>query len=211
MKQQRFIETTKSIVDSKSRKFTTLAALAGLDPQKDFVFADMRNTDLRNEDLRGFDLTGADLRGAILTNCKLPETALRTGTIIEIPAFRNAPNSLTDRKVRELVQMSLFGERYYKRIAHLAALAMLVWDRKFLAQLSKYIERDKSVYMQGFYDSLLHKSGSIRDRSERNIAIARSLRKYRYPLDGQRFDIEIDAILIRFPELRSYIRPRYTT
>jgi hypothetical protein len=209
-KHKQFTETTKLIVNSRFSKFTALAASAGLNPQTDFVFADMRNTDLRNEDLREFDLTGADLRGAILTNCKLPESAIRAGTIIEIPKFRNAPNSLTEQSVRELVQMSLFGDRYYKRIAHLAALAMLVWDRRFLAHLNKYIARDNSVYMQSFYDSLLNRSGNIRDRSERNITIARSLRKYRYPLDSRRFDFEIDRILERFPELRSYIRPRYT-
>lgn len=44
--------------------FQQQAKLAGLVPESDFQYADLRNVDLTDSDLRGFNFSGADLRGA---------------------------------------------------------------------------------------------------------------------------------------------------
>jgi hypothetical protein len=212
MNDQQFTETLDCVIASRLKKFSALARLAGLNPVTDFIGADMRGADLRNDDLRTFDLTGADLRGANLKNCKLPSSALENACLLSISKIRfKDPTAVKyQRQLREIVQMSIFGDRYYKRIARLAALAILFWDKKLFDFLAKNLEGERSVYAASFLRELRGRFAAIKDRNERNIVIARSLRGFRYPLDGIRFDQEIGKLRERFPELKSVIRERFS-
>lgn len=67
----------REIASSADTGFVALAKLAGLDPRRDFRFADLSGTDLRGEDLRGFDLTGANLDGARIMGTRLPGTVTK--------------------------------------------------------------------------------------------------------------------------------------
>lgn len=51
---------------ARTSDFLSLVEAAGLDPQNDFRFMNLRGIDIRGCDLRDFDFTGADLRGAII-------------------------------------------------------------------------------------------------------------------------------------------------
>ena len=65
--------------------FKALVEIAGLDPAKDFVGADLTGVDFKNEDLSGFDFRRADLSysdfsGANLAGCLLTG-AVMVGTV----------------------------------------------------------------------------------------------------------------------------------
>lgn len=62
---QKYQALLRSIVDANDVTFCKLVSLAGLDPRKDFRFANLRDVDFRESDIRGFDFTSADLTGAI--------------------------------------------------------------------------------------------------------------------------------------------------
>jgi formylglycine-generating enzyme required for sulfatase activity len=71
--------------DDRPPPFRDLVKAAGLDPERDFVGASLRDLDFRDEDLRGFDfseadLTGADFRRANVTGVSFSGADL-TGTI----------------------------------------------------------------------------------------------------------------------------------
>jgi hypothetical protein len=139
-------------------------------------------------------------------------SALVSACLIDIPELstKDQVSIKYSGCLREVVQKSLFSDRYYKRIAHLATLAILFWDKKLLESIKGPMSHEKSVYASSFYQQLCTRFMSIRSRNDRNIAIASSLRTYRYPLDGIRFDREIGLLRERFPELKSLIRERFT-
>jgi formylglycine-generating enzyme required for sulfatase activity len=57
--------------DNAQPSFRDLVKAAGLDPERDFVGASLRDLDFRNEDLRGFDFSDADLTGADFRRAKI--------------------------------------------------------------------------------------------------------------------------------------------
>ncbi|MEQ8374747.1 MAG: pentapeptide repeat-containing protein [Roseibium aggregatum] len=56
------LEAIDNVLESDNPRFDRLVALAGLDPKKDFSYADLRRLNFCGADLRGFDFTGSDLR-----------------------------------------------------------------------------------------------------------------------------------------------------
>ncbi len=52
----------QSVFASREFRFDKLVAIAGLDPERDFVHTDLRGLNFCRADLRGFDFTGSDLR-----------------------------------------------------------------------------------------------------------------------------------------------------
>ena len=48
----------------ESDVFSEIVSVAGLDPKRDFIDADLRRVDFKGSDLRDFNFFGADLRGA---------------------------------------------------------------------------------------------------------------------------------------------------
>ncbi|MBD2307869.1 pentapeptide repeat-containing protein [Chroococcidiopsis sp. FACHB-1243] len=81
LKPQEFLYLSKQIQEAQTDDFIELAKIAGLDPLKDFVRADLRNVDLSNANLTGINLSGAylgkaNLSGANLRNANLSNTVL---------------------------------------------------------------------------------------------------------------------------------------
>ena len=88
----------RALIDAPGEDFVHLAALAGLDPNNDFRFANLRGVDFGAADLRGFDFTGADLRQANLGRARLSGAVLdgaRTeGAILSDLALEPVPPAL---------------------------------------------------------------------------------------------------------------------
>ncbi|NHC37690.1 pentapeptide repeat-containing protein [Scytonema millei] len=81
LKPQEFLYLSKQIMEAQTDDFIELAKVAGLDPLKDFVKADLRNVDLSNANLTGINLSAAylgkaNLSGANLRNANLSNTVL---------------------------------------------------------------------------------------------------------------------------------------
>ncbi len=66
----RNIEQIVSVAESAETSFVRLAHLAGLNPARDFVNADLRGVDFGNDDISGFDFSGADLTDANLAEAR---------------------------------------------------------------------------------------------------------------------------------------------
>ena len=64
------IETAQAILRARDADFATLARIAGLDPQRHFRGADLRNVDFGTDDLTRFDFRDADLSGADLSRAR---------------------------------------------------------------------------------------------------------------------------------------------
>ena len=73
--------------ECRTMTFGELVRELGLDPAKDFRFADLRDVDLSMTDLSSFDFSGADLRGAFGVGARLDgaivEAANVTGSLFE--------------------------------------------------------------------------------------------------------------------------------
>jgi formylglycine-generating enzyme required for sulfatase activity len=61
---------TLEILAAESADFGTLARIAGYDPARDFIGADLRGVDFGEDDLSGFVFRGADLVGANLSRAR---------------------------------------------------------------------------------------------------------------------------------------------
>jgi hypothetical protein len=77
-------EAIERVLSAVDIRFDKLAALAGLDPQKDFQNSDLRALNFCGADLRGYDFSGSDLR----------DVAIDGNTIID------ASTVLTDAEIR---------------------------------------------------------------------------------------------------------------
>lgn len=77
----------KALMDAETENFVELGALVGLDPAKDYRFADLRGVDFSDCDLRGFDFTGADLTNSTGTETTWDETTILTDADIEGSIF----------------------------------------------------------------------------------------------------------------------------
>ncbi len=64
------IETAQAILRARDADFAALARLGGLDPQRHFRGADLRNVDFGDDDLSGFDFCEADFAGADLSRAR---------------------------------------------------------------------------------------------------------------------------------------------
>jgi uncharacterized protein YjbI with pentapeptide repeats len=78
---QEFLCLIQQIEEAQTDDFIELAKIAGLDPLKDFVRADLSNVNLSYANLRGINLSGANLSkanlsGANLSNANLSSTVL---------------------------------------------------------------------------------------------------------------------------------------
>jgi uncharacterized protein YjbI with pentapeptide repeats len=60
-----------AILSTPEEDFVILASAAGLDPESDFIGADLRNVEFGNCDLTGFNFSEADLTGADLSKAKI--------------------------------------------------------------------------------------------------------------------------------------------
>lgn len=65
----------REIAASDNLGFVALVRLAGLNPGRDFRYADLSGADLRGQDLRAFDFTGAKLDGARIVGARLPRVS----------------------------------------------------------------------------------------------------------------------------------------
>jgi formylglycine-generating enzyme required for sulfatase activity len=82
-------EALEKLIDMASNEqsppFRDLVKAAGLDLERDFVGASLRDLDFRDEDLRGFDFSQADLTGADFRRAKIARVSFAdadlTGTI----------------------------------------------------------------------------------------------------------------------------------
>lgn len=63
----------EAVVQAPSNNFLELVALAGLDRQRDFRFANLEDVDFAGMDLHGFDFSGANLRNAKFHGSKIAE------------------------------------------------------------------------------------------------------------------------------------------
>ncbi|MEM7560769.1 MAG: SUMF1/EgtB/PvdO family nonheme iron enzyme, partial [Planctomycetota bacterium] len=70
------------ILTEPSDDFVTLAKAAGLEPKKDFRFADLRGISFGKCVLKDFDLTGADLRGSDISQA-VPDDAILEGVNLD--------------------------------------------------------------------------------------------------------------------------------
>lgn len=77
-------EAIERVLSAVDIRFDKLAALAGLDPQRDFKNSDLRTLNFCGADLRGYDFSGSDLR----------DVAIDSNTIIDVSTV------LTDAKIR---------------------------------------------------------------------------------------------------------------
>lgn len=74
MDDTRLTARVRALAASDSQSFSALSALAGLNPTRDFRFADLSGVDLRDEDLRAFDFTNASFRGAKVLGAQFNNT-----------------------------------------------------------------------------------------------------------------------------------------
>lgn len=94
--------------------FKTLVQIAGLDPAKDFVGADLTHVDFKNEDLSGFDFRRADLSysdfsGANLSGCIFTGAVL-IGTI-GVPDYAGLPDYRADHSPAPSILVLFSGVR----------------------------------------------------------------------------------------------------
>lgn len=61
----------RQVAAAERADFVELVSISGLDPKRDFRFANLRGVDLRGCDLREFDFRFADLSGAIVSESTL--------------------------------------------------------------------------------------------------------------------------------------------
>lgn len=78
MDDARFAARVRSLAAADAQTFTALAAVAGLNPRRDFRHADLSGVDLRNEDLRDYDFTNASFRGARILGAQFNDTVKRS-------------------------------------------------------------------------------------------------------------------------------------
>lgn len=71
-----FLYPIQQIAEAQTDNFIELAKIAGLDPLKDFVRADLRNVDLSNANLTGINLSDAYLGNANLSDANLSHANL---------------------------------------------------------------------------------------------------------------------------------------
>jgi uncharacterized protein YjbI with pentapeptide repeats len=67
--------------------FSKLTTVAGLNPEQDFRFADLRELDFSYSDLRGYDFTGADLTGVVGAHAIVDQTTIFADAIVEDSIF----------------------------------------------------------------------------------------------------------------------------
>jgi formylglycine-generating enzyme required for sulfatase activity len=60
-------EVLRQIFNAETKTLAELVKVAGLDPRRDFRYADWRHVDFGDADLRGYDFSGADVTGAIFS------------------------------------------------------------------------------------------------------------------------------------------------
>jgi hypothetical protein len=98
-----------SLIESNELNFSKLAHIAGLDPSRDFIGADLRDVDFSNCDLRGHDFSEADLRGCTGYNINWDITTIFKNTQLEgsifhyyhlIERFPNPDMEIRYRKLR---------------------------------------------------------------------------------------------------------------
>lgn len=71
------LEAIEQVLTSENPRFDLLAKVAGLDPQNDFKFSDLRRLNFCGTDLRGFDFSGSDLRQCVCnSNTLIDETTI---------------------------------------------------------------------------------------------------------------------------------------
>lgn len=78
-----------AILEADTSNFVELGRIAGLDPSKDYRFANLERSDFSDCDIRSFDFTGADLTNSTGTNVVWDETTILTdaditGSIFEV-------------------------------------------------------------------------------------------------------------------------------
>lgn len=70
-------EAIERVLKSRDIRFDKLAAMAGLDPKKDFKNSDLRALNFCGADLRGFDFSNSDLRDVVIdANTKIDSTTI---------------------------------------------------------------------------------------------------------------------------------------
>ena len=73
---QELQDLIRGVVEAQTDDFSDLAKIAGLNPDEDFVGADLRGVNLRIADLRRANLSDADLRRANLSDADLSHANL---------------------------------------------------------------------------------------------------------------------------------------
>lgn len=91
-------DTIERIRSAGTDNFVKLVALSGLDPARDFRFANFEGMDFSDCHLNGFDFTGADFSRAFIGNADF------TGAITKGAMFPKAPNSAINSKRAKIVE-----------------------------------------------------------------------------------------------------------
>jgi hypothetical protein len=81
------ISSLEEIAHTADCTFSKLATIAGLNPERDFRFADLRELDFSHSDLRGYDFTGADLTSVVGAHAIVDETTILADAIVDDSIF----------------------------------------------------------------------------------------------------------------------------
>lgn len=81
------MSSLEEIAHAADCAFSKLTTIAGLKPEQDFRFADLRELDFSYSDLRGYDFTGADLTGVVGAHAIVDETTIFADAIVEDSIF----------------------------------------------------------------------------------------------------------------------------
>ena len=93
---QSLIDAINRVKACKSVTFTDLVAAAGLDPAKDFRFANLQKQDFSGCDLSGFDFTGAGFRDAVTGGARFAGATFGTARLYAADVTIRACAEATD-------------------------------------------------------------------------------------------------------------------
>lgn len=165
-------EKLQAIADSEDDSFLSLVSRIGLDPETDFVGADLRGADLRKLDLSSFDFSGADLRGALVEGTTFSARSLAnaiginkisspTTSSVQWSETGNAPPDDPPDEAIKLMQVMRKNPSY---IEYMSALREL---------LSKYASYQPPRWLDRIKHRLIAPSGTGGPTWLRNFLIER--------------------------------------
>ncbi|MCR5859420.1 pentapeptide repeat-containing protein [Mesorhizobium sp. J428] len=175
--------TLEKLRKSRSTKFLELVKLVDLEPERDFMYADLRNSDFRHQDLRNFDFSFSVLSGSKFSGAIFNEISLKRATFFEFSG-REQFNEVESM----LATLAIISGRYYARIASLALLSTANPTKIIVPVIDMILASDASIYHVTF----ARKVRSIilegdESYNTKRIRIAQLASKQTYPLDRQRY------------------------
>lgn len=152
----------QAIAELEDDSFIALVKALCLDPQTDFINADLRGADLRGLNLTEFDLSGADLHGAKVEGAKFNSKSIQNAVGLGKPL-----SDLDDGDQWIPSIASLPDDPPHDALQLMQAMRFTTSDRRYMSALRKLLYRYSTFRRQSAFSRL--RAGYGRSRQTNSI------------------------------------------